>query len=446
MWLNGEKARAVYYVDRKKYLKSVSGGKSEEKDEEEIRDALTQAADECRERMEKAFRQIPIFCQHSHFGQEKESLGCFFPKEVVGRTNEASLGLADGLVDLLDMPGDHIPAHREQDVRQRYEAFCSEHSLAEYYGRVCRHTRMETLAFVLPSGQRLGDALHGERFKVVMAGDAFLFPLGTTLFKNCQSSDSPYFENLEQQFTGLECHPGSLSDYLKWMGRVLAEARENQEFIGIHWNLARWRSLELNPVSEMEAERIFKTKEISLEEYQSLQNYLAFGMARCCGELKLPIQIAVGLSDEKKGLVNRARPLLLEEFISQPELAETRFVLVHGGYPFDQEAAVLARRTNVWADFSRMVGLFSTKLLARHLREWLEVAGPKKMMFGVDGSGLALIRGAWNTRRALAKALSEMVGDHLCTEREAFDAAREILGKNALDVYGLSAPEAGTEE
>ncbi|HPO13267.1 MAG TPA: amidohydrolase family protein [Candidatus Hydrogenedentes bacterium] len=433
----------MYYVDRQKYLKSVSGAKGEEKEAEEVRGAPAPAVSEYRERMEKAFRQIPIFCQHSHFGEEKESLGWFFPKGVVGRTNEASMGLADGLVDLLDMPGDHIPAHREQDARQRYEAFCGEHSLAEYYDRICRHTRMETLSFVLHSGQTLEEAPHGERFKVVIAVDAFLFPLDAVQFKEYRPNDATYFEGLTYPHKG---QAESLTEYLEWMRHALRQMKGNKEVVGVHWDFARWRSLELRRVSEGEAAQIYTAKDISLEAYLKLQDYLAFKMACCCGELGLPIQIAAGLSGETEGQVYRARPVLLEEFVTRPELAETRFVLVHGGYPFDQEAAVLARRGNVWGDFSRMTWLFSPRILANHLREWLEVAGAKKMLFGVDGSGLALIRGAWNTRRALAMALSEMVGDHLCTEREAFDAAREILGKNALDVYGLSAPEAGTEE
>ncbi len=438
----------MYYVDRQKYLNQIISGKKADEDRVDVSQGIAVfTVSEQMDRMEKAFRHMPMFIQHGHFGEERESLGWFFPQEVAGRTNEASMGLADGLVDLLELPGDHVPAHRVEDARQRHERLCTECSLTEYYDRVCRHTRTECLAFALRPGQRPEDAPHGDRFKGMISGDAFLFPMNNTVLKQRYPDRAGVIEGMERQLKEIyakqRVHPANLREHVEMMGRTLAEAKENKEIIGVHLNFAWGRSLEMQTSSEMEAERIYGVKEVSEDDYRKLQDYLAFALARCCGTLKLPVQIAVGLSDEPDARVGAARPLLLEEFVSHPELAGTRFVLVHGGYPFDNETAVLARHANVWMDFSRMTWLLSPSVLARHVREWMEVAGPGKIMVGMDGSGLAVIRGAWNTRRALAFALSGMVEEHVCTEREAYDSARGILTTTAREVYGLAAPMGG---
>ncbi len=435
----------MYYVDRQKYLNQIISGKKADTDTADAPQGIAvSAASEQRDRMEKAFRHMPLFIQHGHFGEERESLGRFFPHEVAGRTNEASMGLADGLVDMLEMPGDHVPAHRVEEARQRHERLCADCSLTEYYDRVCRHTRTECLAFALRPGQRPEDAPHGERFKQVISGDAFLFPLNNTELKQRRQDRAGVIEGMEQQlkeaYATHGARPENFGDYVGMMARALAQAKENKDVIGIHWNFSWMCSLGRQTTSETEVERIFARKTVSLEEYRQLQEHLAFVMARHCGELRLPVQIAVGLSDESETGVGAVHPLFLEEFVPRPELARTRFVLVHGGYPFDKETAVLARHANVWMDFSRMTWLFSPRVLAGHVREWLEVAGAKKMLFGVDGSGVAVLRGAWNTRRALALALSEMMEEHLFTEREAYNAARDILSANAREVYGLMAP------
>jgi len=145
--------------------------------------------------------------------------------------------------------------------------------------------------------------------------------------------------------------------------------------------------------------------------------------------------------------VGNGNPLLLEPMLNDPNTQKTRFVLVHGGFPFDKEAAPLLLRPNVWADTSVQNQVRSPTELAETLRWWFELA-PEKVLFGTDAwsdPAAAQLRwpeltllGAETTRQALALALGKMVSEGLITRARALEIAEAVLRDNALELHGLN--------
>ena len=104
--------------------------------------------------------------------------------------------------------------------------------------------------------------------------------------------------------------------------------------------------------------------------------------------------------------------LNLENVLRDPRYSNVNFVLLHGGYPFQNQAIWLAARENVYLD-SSLMGLYLYPAdLAEVLRRWL-LLYPDKVVFGSDAFPFNEAIGAeesdWlaieSARKALAAAL-----------------------------------------
>ena len=135
---------------------------------------------------------------------------------------------------------------------------------------------------------------------------------------------------------------------------------------------------------------------------------------------------------------------LLSPMLNDPELRDTRFVLLHGNRPRERDIAVLIAKPNVYADMSVLEFFLSPRELAQVLRPWLE-SMPERVMFGTDagpfGPGMdweeTTVMGAQQFRKALALALTLMVSDGVVTKARALQIADGVLRGNAAALYGL---------
>jgi hypothetical protein len=75
--------------------------------------------------------------------------------------------------------------------------------------------------------------------------------------------------------------------------------------------------------------------------------------------------------------------------------------------------------------------------MARYIKEWIELTGWKKLLWGCDGCGITLIPGTWCTRTALALVLARLIDEQFFTREEAAGVAEDILLNNALRFYNL---------
>jgi predicted TIM-barrel fold metal-dependent hydrolase len=179
-------------------------------------------------------------------------------------------------------------------------------------------------------------------------------------------------------------------------------------------------------------------------DYAKLQDYLFRYVAHEAGRLHLPVHIHVLGGVGRYYRFREAEPLLLEPVLNDPALADTRFVIIHGGWPRADDVGYLIQKPNVYADFSNQTFFRSPHALAETLRGWLE-QWPDKVLFGTDAGPYGPPEGweevAWLSsttgRRALAMALTGMVRDGDVTRARALEIARMVLHDNAARLYGL---------
>jgi len=137
-------------------------------------------------------------------------------------------------------------------------------------------------------------------------------------------------------------------------------------------------------------------------------------------------------------------PLLLEPVLNDPGLRKTRFVLIHGGWPFTREMTALLEKPNVYLDFSQQSLVIDPPLLAQTLHEWLSFV-PEKVLFATDAypfsDELGWEESGWiaarRGREALGIALTRMMRDGSISRQRAIELARMVMRENARKLYGL---------
>ena len=298
----------------------------------------------------------------------------------------------------------------------------------------------------------MGPGIEPPRFRWVPYLDALLFPLDNA-GPAAGTPDRAQFFPLEDRVrarylrdAGLTTTPPTLTDYLKIVVTPTLERQKAQGAIAGKFELAYLRSFNIGNPTRAEADRIYAKwihqTNPDAAEYKVLEDYLFRYIAAECGRLGLVVHLhtmagAGGYFDIAGG-----NPLLLEPVFDDPALRHTRFVLLHGGWPFVREAGALLQKPNVFLDLSQETLAFSPRSLSGWLREWLETY-PDKVLFGTDGypysDALGWEESTWlasrNGREALGLALTGMLHDGEISRPRAEAIAQEVLRTNALSLY-----------
>jgi len=155
-------------------------------------------------------------------------------------------------------------------------------------------------------------------------------------------------------------------------------------------------------------------------------------------ELDLPFQIHTGMGDQDID-IGTARPGLLGAIFRDPRLRHARIVLLHGAYPFHEEAAYLVNVfPNVYLDLSEH-NLFLGPEVAGVLRSVFALAPFSKLLFGTDAYRSPDLQ--WIASRAtidaMSRVLDEFVREGALSDQAAMSAAAAILAGNARELYRL---------
>jgi len=118
-------------------------------------------------------------------------------------------------------------------------------------------------------------------------------------------------------------------------------------------------------------------------------------------------------------------------------------VLLHGGWPYEREAALLTAVKNVYLDTSLQSEMLYPAQFKSVLKQFLTLY-PDKMMFGSDafpfndalGAEESFWLAAHTSRTALAGALAELVSEHAISEDKALELAHLYLHDTAAKLYG----------
>lgn len=203
--------------------------------------------------------------------------------------------------------------------------------------------------------------------------------------------------------------------------------------------MAYLTGLAVRKVSESEARTAWGQRGADAGAEKTLRDYLFWLTALKAREHHLPFQVHTGHTSQFNPWPN-VNPILLTPILNEPELRETSFVLVHGGYPFCTEAGYMTSiYPNVALDLSLMIP-WSGHGIARRIEETLEAAPTAKIMYGSDAIYVPELYwiSAKNARRALGQVLDRLIDDDVLDADEAKEVAHDILHRNAERIYGVS--------
>lgn len=159
-------------------------------------------------------------------------------------------------------------------------------------------------------------------------------------------------------------------------------------------------------------------------------------------ELGLPVQVHTGFGDSEIRLAE-SDPLLLEEVLRTPEGSAATVVLIHGSFPWAEQAAYLATaRPNLWVELS-LSNLFAPLHTADRLLRVLDVAPRGRLLLGSDGHGHPETQ--WFACRVLADAWTRVaatLADAGARPGWVADTRAALFEANARAVYRLDPPTA----
>ena len=294
--------------------------------------------------------------------------------------------------------------------------------------------------------------LDSKRFHWVFFGDSFFYPFDNR-DQTAKTPDMGVYIPLQEKMLArykrqmsVEALPADLAGYEAFVRTTMAD-NQKRGGVAMKYEAAYFRSLYFSDPPREKAEAIYAKYHAggvpSAEEYRIFQDYIFRVMVDQAGKLKLPLHFhtAVGIGDYFS--LRQGHVLNLENVLRDPRYKNTKFVLVHGGWPYEKEAALLTAVKNVYLDTSFQSELLYPSQFKDVLKQLLTLF-PDKMMYGSDafpfndalGAEESFWLAAHTTRTALAAALAELVGERAITQNKALELARLYLHDNAAKLYG----------
>jgi predicted TIM-barrel fold metal-dependent hydrolase len=297
----------------------------------------------------------------------------------------------------------------------------------------------------------MGTGIAPPRFRWVPYADALIFPLDNSSLAGANSDRRSFFALegvLRKRYTGGAALPGTLAEYLSRVVTPTLERHRQGGAVAEKFEAAYLRSLDFDQASRADADRIYARYHAGGAppdaDYKTLQDFLFRYVAAECGRLGMAVHLHVQAGAGGYFHVAGANPLLLEPVLNDPALRKTKFVMLHGGWPFTREITPLLTKPNAFLDISNQTLVLTPATLAQTLRQWLEWT-PEKILFGTDAypysDGLGWEESGWlaarRGREALAIALTGMMRDGEISRERARALAQMVLRDNARGLYGL---------
>jgi predicted TIM-barrel fold metal-dependent hydrolase len=300
----------------------------------------------------------------------------------------------------------------------------------------------------------MGRGLVPQRFRWVPFDDALMLPLDSAAVRKQHPDYAAFYPGedalLRRYLSELKMTavPASLREYLARVVTPTLERQRREGAVAVKFEAAYLRALDFADAAESDAARVYarfaRGGAPAAAEYKPLQDFLFRYIAREAGRLGMAVHIHTGAGVGGYYGVAGGNPANLEPLFNDPSLRKTNFVLIHGGWPFADQAAALLLKPNVYADFSAQTFVRTPHALAATLRGWLELA-PEKVMFATDAFLLTPEVGweevGWLSnktgREALALALTGMLRDGEISRQRASELARMVMRDNAANLYGM---------
>jgi hypothetical protein len=408
------------------------------------------------QRLLQKIQAIPIYDNHSHPGYADDAnvdaMAAPPNMSTSARLRGDNPELITASKELFGYPyNDATPDHLKWLVERKAELRAKAHG-TEYFDSILDKLNIEQ---ALANRPTMAPYLNPQRFHWVFFVDSLLFPFDNAALKS-RNGDMATYVPLQEQKLKRELTeqsgghlPNSFADYLAFITRLL-EDQQRRGGIAIKFEVAYFRPLHFDDPSQEHVAQIYQQYKAggipSAREYLDFQDYIFRYLIGEAGRLHLPVHIhtAVGIGDFFS--LSEDNVLQLENILRDPRYEQTTFVLLHGGYPFQDQAIWLAARRNVYLDTSLMELYLYPAEFKNVLHRWL-LLFPEKVLFGSDAFPFNDAVGAeesyWlavrSVRIALAAALAEMIVSHEVSEEKALELAHAYLHDTAAHLYQTAA-------
>jgi hypothetical protein len=298
--------------------------------------------------------------------------------------------------------------------------------------------------------------LDQKRFHWVFFGDAFFYPFDNKA-QTASTPDMGVYVPLQEKMLArwkkqesVDGLPADLAGYEDFVRRTMADNQKNGG-VAIKFEAAYFRTLYFGDPPRAAAETLYNKFRAggvpTAEEYLTFQDYIFRVILEHAGKLHLPVHVhsAVGIGDYFS--LRNGSVLNLENVLRDTRYKNVTFVLLHGGWPYEREAALLTAVKNVYLDTSFQSEMLYPSQFKAVLKQLLTIY-PDKMMYGSDafpfndalGAEESFWLAARTSRTALAAALAELVEEGAIGEAKALELAKNYLHDNAARLYGDRKP------
>jgi len=402
------------------------------------------------QRLLPQIENIPIFDHHAHPGFADDpdvDTMASPPGSAALRTRDTNPELVAASKALFGYPyNDLSPEHAKWLVQKKAE-------LKKAQGNAYFSNLLDKLNIEQGVANRamMADYLDPKRFPWVFFADSFMWPFDNQ-HERARNRDEEVYLPLQEkmlhrwmQQENVDKLPPDFAGYLAFVSRVLGD-NQKKGGIAMKFEVAYFRSTRFADPTREQAEDVYQRFVSggvpSEQEYRTFQDYVFRFLVREGGRLHLPVHVhsAVGIGDYFS--LSDGNILNLENILRDPRYSDTKFVMIHGGYPYEHQAIWLAAVKNVYLDTSLMeLDMYPSEF--RHvLKTWLETF-PDKMTFGTDsfpynetlGAEESYWLGVQSARTALAAALAEMISEGEVNESQALQLAHGYLHDNAVGIY-----------
>ena len=202
--------------------------------------------------------------------------------------------------------------------------------------------------------------------------------------------------------------------------------------------------LDIRKVDEQEARRDFDARAERTEWFgpyvKQVRDFLMRRALIRSIDLRAPVLIHTGLGDTDI-VAAACNPALLSGLLLDEEVLPARVVLVHGGWPYTEEAGWLANvLPNVYLELSADQPPFMQPSVSVHrYAKLLRMVPIPKLIYGSDGQDLPEPHwyNAKYAKRVMGRALSELVDEGVYTADEAMMEAENLFFDNGKALFGV---------
>ncbi len=405
---------------------------------------------------------IPIYDNHSHPGfaddSDVDAMASPPDESSVLRLRDDNPEFVTASKFLFGYPYDDFKPEHAKWLADRKKAAEAAGGQA-YFDGILDKLNVETC---LANRAFMAPYLDTKRFHWVFFGDSFFYPFDNH-DQTASTPDMGVYIPLQEKMLArykkqmnVDALPADLAGYEGFVRRTMAD-NQKRGGVAIKFEAAYFRTLYFTDPPREKADAIYAKYHSggvpSAEDYRLFQDYIFRVIVDQAGKLKLPVHFhsAVGIGDYFS--LRQGNVLNLENVLRDARYKNVTFVLLHGGWPYEREAALLTAVKNVYLDTSFQSELLYPSQFKSVLKQFLTLY-PDKMMYGSDafpfndalGAEESFWIAAHTTRTALAGALAELVSERAISEDKALELAHLYLHDNAAKLYGSlsAAPQGGS--